>query len=63
MPAKSKKQRMAAGIALSAKRHKREVSSLRGPSRSMFESMNERQLKEFAAAERTVKTINKRKAA
>src|SRR5215469_4751451 len=42
MPAKSKKQQMAAGAALSAKRGKRRVSSLKGASRSMYKSMSKR---------------------
>ena len=37
MPAKSKKQQMAAGAALSAKRGERPVSSLKGASREMVE--------------------------
>ena len=39
MPAKSKKQQMAAGAALSAKRGERSKASLRGASRSMAKSM------------------------
>lgn len=52
MPAKSKKQHMAAGAALSAKRGERPVSSLRGASRQMAESMSEKQLEEFAHTKR-----------
>jgi hypothetical protein len=48
MPAKSKKQQMAAGAALSAKRGERPVSSLKGASREMVDSMSEKQLEEFA---------------
>jgi uncharacterized protein with NAD-binding domain and iron-sulfur cluster len=41
MPAKSKKQQMAAGVALAAKRGKRSKSSLKGASRQMARSMSE----------------------
>lgn len=52
MPAKSKAQQMAAGAALSAKRGERKVSSLKGASKEMYESMSERQLEEFAETKR-----------
>jgi hypothetical protein len=52
MPAKSKKQQMAAGAALSAKRGERSKSSLKGASRQMVKSMTERQLKDFAKTKR-----------
>jgi Protein of unknwon function (DUF3008) len=52
MPARSKKQQMAAGAALSAKRGERGKSSLKGASRQMVESMSERQLEEFASTKR-----------
>ena len=52
MPAKSKKQQMAAGAALAAKRGERSVSSLKGASRQMARSMSEKQLEEFAHTER-----------
>jgi uncharacterized protein DUF3008 len=42
MPARSKKQQMAAGAALAAKRGERPVSSLKGASRQMAQSMNEK---------------------
>ncbi|PTX94158.1 DUF3008 domain-containing protein [Spartobacteria bacterium LR76] len=48
MPAKSKKQQMAAGAALSAKRGKRKESSLKGASKEMEKSMSEGQLRELA---------------
>lgn len=48
MPAKSKAQQKAAGAALSAKRGDTKVNSLRGASREMYESMSEKELKEFA---------------
>jgi hypothetical protein len=52
MPAKSKKQQMAAGAALAAKRGERSVSSLKGASRQMAQSMSEKQLEEFAHTRR-----------
>jgi hypothetical protein len=52
MPAKSKKQQMAAGAALSAKRGERSKSSLKGASKQMANSMSEKQLKEFASTKR-----------
>jgi hypothetical protein len=48
MPAKSKAQQKAAGAALSAKRGETTKSELKGASREMYESMNKRQLEEFA---------------
>jgi hypothetical protein len=52
MPAKSKKQQMAAGAALAAKRGERSRSSLKGASQEMAESMSEDQLEEFAGTRR-----------
>ena len=52
MPARSKKQQMAAGAALAAKRGKRSKSSLKGPSRQMASSMSEKQLRDFAKTKR-----------
>jgi hypothetical protein len=52
MPAKSKKQQMAAGAALAAKRGKRSKSSLRGASRQMAKSMTQKQLRDFAKTKR-----------
>ncbi len=52
MPAKSKAQQMAAGAALSAKRGETKVSELKGASKEMYDSMNERQLEEFAGTRR-----------
>jgi hypothetical protein len=52
MPAKSKSQQMAAGVALAAKRGEKKKSELTGASKSMFESMNEDQLRHFAATKR-----------
>ena len=53
MPARSKKQQMAAGAALAAKRGERSKASLKGASREMVDSMSERQLREFASTKRT----------
>jgi hypothetical protein len=52
MPAKSKRQQMAAGAALSAKRGERPIASLKGASREMVDSMSEKQLEEFAHTKR-----------
>ncbi|MBG0809156.1 DUF3008 family protein [Methylosinus sp. H3A] len=52
MPARSKAQQMAAGAALAAKRGEIPKSALKGASRSMLESMSERQLAEFAGTKR-----------
>lgn len=52
MPAKSKKQQMAAGAALSAKRGERPKSSLKGASRQMAESMTEKELDRMASVKR-----------
>ncbi len=52
MPAKSNKQRMAAGAALSAKRGEVKKSSLKGASKQMADSMSEKQLEEFAGTKR-----------
>ena len=52
MPARSKKQQMAAGAALSAKRGERSMSSLKGASKQMASSMSEKQLEEFAHTKR-----------
>jgi Protein of unknwon function (DUF3008) len=61
MPAKSKAQQMAAGAALSAKRGKKSASELKGASKSMYESMSERQLEEMATAKRKGKPEHKSK--
>jgi Protein of unknwon function (DUF3008) len=61
MPARSKKQQMAAGAALAAKRGKRSKSSLRGASRQMAKSMSEKQLRDFAKTKRKKLPTKKRK--
>jgi hypothetical protein len=50
MPARSKKQQMAAGAALAPKRGERSKASLRDASRSMAKSMTTSELKELAEA-------------
>jgi Protein of unknwon function (DUF3008) len=52
MPAKSAAQQKAAGAALSAKRGKTSPSKLKGASRSMYNSMSESELDEFASTKR-----------
>jgi len=60
MPATSKKQQMAAGAALAAKRGKRSKSSLRGASRQMAKSMTTKQLRDFAKTKRKKLPTKKR---
>ena len=50
--ADSKKQQMAAGAALAAKRGEQPESSLRGASKEMARSMSEKELREMASAKR-----------
>ena len=52
MPATSKKQQMAAGAALSAKRGERSKASLKGASRQMMKSMSEAELERMASVKR-----------
>lgn len=52
MPAKSAAQQKAAGAALSAKRGDTPKSKLKGASKSMVESMSEKQLEDFASTRR-----------
>jgi hypothetical protein len=52
MPARSQAQQKAAGAALSAKRGETPKKALKGASRSMAASMDERQLEELAATKR-----------
>lgn len=48
-PAKTPKQRKAAGMALAAKRGKAKVTKMKGAAKDMYESMNKKQLKELAS--------------
>lgn len=52
MPAKSQAQQKAAGAALAAKRGDMPKSKLKGASKSMAESMSEKQLDEMASTKR-----------
>lgn len=52
MPAKSKAQQKAAGAALAAKRGDVKKSELKGASKSMVESMSEKQLHDLASTKR-----------
>jgi len=61
MPAKSKAQRRAAAIALEAARGKRSIKSLKGASRSMYESMTRRQLEEYATGPEARKPMHVKK--
>jgi hypothetical protein len=54
MPAKSKAQQMAAGAALAAKKGEKPESELKGASRSMYDSMDQRQLEDFASTKQIV---------
>ncbi len=59
MPAKSKAQQKAAGAALSAKRGDAPKSKLKGASKSMADSMSEKQLEELASTKRKGKPEHK----
>lgn len=50
--ATSKKQQMAAGAALAAKRGESKVSDLKGSSKEMYESMSEEDLREVSHTSR-----------
>ncbi|WP_091683228.1 DUF3008 family protein [Methylocapsa palsarum] len=52
MPAKSKAQQKAAGAALSAKRGETKTSDLKGASKSMAQSMTEKELHAMASTKR-----------
>jgi Protein of unknwon function (DUF3008) len=52
MPAKSKAQQKAAGAALSAKRGDTKKGDLQGASKSMYESMSEKELHDMASTKR-----------
>ncbi len=52
MKAKSKKQQMAAGAALSAKRGETKQSELQGASKEMVKTMSEKELEEMASTKR-----------
>lgn len=52
MPAISKAQQRAAGMALAAKRGELDPSKLKGAARQMYDSMTEAQLHDYAATGR-----------
>ena len=52
MPAQSRAQQKAAGAALSAKRGETKVSDLQGASKSMYNTMSEKELEEMASTDR-----------
>lgn len=52
MPARSKSQQKAAGMALAAKRGEIAASQLQGAAREMYETMTEPQLEDFARTPR-----------
>ena len=53
MPAKSKKQQMAAGAALAAKKGEKSKSSLKGASKQMEASMGKTELEKLAHTKRS----------
>jgi len=55
VPAKSKAQQEAAGIALSVKEGEAPKSKLKGASKSMHDSMSEEELKKMASTSRSGK--------
>ena len=59
MPAKSKAQQKAAGAALAAKRGETKVSDLKGASKSMYDSMSEKELDDMASTKRKGKPEHK----
>lgn len=59
MPAKSQAQQKAAGAALSAKRKETKVGDLQGASKSMYKSMDEKELEELASTKRKGKPEHK----
>lgn len=52
MPAKSKAQQQAAGIALSVKEGEESKSKLKGASKSMYDSMSKKELEKMASTKR-----------
>ncbi|MFC4233673.1 DUF3008 family protein [Thalassospira xianhensis] len=59
MPAKSKAQQMAAGLALSVKRGEKKKSELKGAAKEMEETMSEAELEELASGKRKGKPEHK----
>jgi len=56
MPARSARQRRAAGMALAAKRGEISPRKLRGAAKQMYSSMSESQLRDFAKKSRKRRT-------
>ena len=61
MPAVSKEQQRAAGMALAAKRGEIPVSKLQGSALQMYKSMTEKQLEEYASTKTTTLPYRKGK--
>lgn len=61
MPAKSQAQQKAAGAALAAKRGDAKVKDLKGASKSMYDSMSQKELDELASTKRKGKPEHKSK--
>lgn len=61
MPAVSAAQQKAAGAALAAKRGGTKVSELKGASKSMYDSMSEKELDDMASTKRKGKPEHKSK--
>lgn len=61
MPARSKKQQMAAGAALAAKRGENKKRELTGASKQMYESMTQKELRELAHTRRKDLPMQKEK--
>ena len=59
MPAKSQAQQKAAGAALAAKRGDAKVKDLKGASKSMYDSMSQKELDEVASTKRKGKPEHK----
>lgn len=59
MPAKSKAQQKAAGMALSAKRGDTDAGDLQGAAREMYDSMTEAELEDLAKGSRKNKPEHK----
>lgn len=60
MPAESKAQQKAAGAALAAKRKETKASDLKSASKSMYESMSEKELEELASTSHKGKPEHKK---
>lgn len=60
MPAQSKSQQKAAGAALSAKKGDTKKGDLKGPSRSMYDSMSKEELEKMASGTRKGKPQHKK---